>query len=139
MTNNIDRPDDERSQESFEIVQGATEDALRAGRKYLSENPIPIILGTLIVGAILGFLLRPTPPKPPDPAQAVREWFEKVDRQIARHQEANALNSGRLGRSGRGSPEKVALLVSLTTAIIPGQPTPSSVLRAISLRQRRCL
>jgi hypothetical protein len=77
MTNNIDRPDDERSQESFEI-EGATEDALRAGRKYLSENPIPIILGTLIAGAILGFLLRPAPPKAPDPAQAVREWFEKT-------------------------------------------------------------
>ena len=78
MTNNIDRPDDERSQESFEIVQGATEDALRAGRKYLSENPLPIILGTLIVGAILGFLLRPAPPKPPDPVQTVREWFDKA-------------------------------------------------------------
>ena len=78
MTNNIDRPDDERSQESFEIAQGATEDALRAGRKYISENPLPIILGTLIVGAILGFLLRPAPPKQPDPAQAVREWFEKA-------------------------------------------------------------
>jgi hypothetical protein len=78
MTNNIDRPDDERSQESFEIVQGATEDALRAGRKYLSENPITIILGTLIVGAILGFLLRPVPPKKPDPVLAVREWFENA-------------------------------------------------------------
>jgi hypothetical protein len=78
MTNNIDRPDDERSQESFEIVQGATEDALRAGRKYLSEYPIAIIVGTLIVGAILGFLLRPAPPKQPDPVQAVREWFEKA-------------------------------------------------------------
>lgn len=78
MSNNIDRPDDERSQESFEIAQRTTEDALRAGGKYLSENPILIILGTLIVGALLGFLLRPAPPKPPDPAQAVREWFEKT-------------------------------------------------------------
>ena len=78
MTNNIDRPDDERSQESFEIAQRTTEDALRAGGKYLSENPILIILGALIVGALLGFLLRPAPPKPPDPAQAVREWLEKA-------------------------------------------------------------
>ena len=78
MTNDIDRPNDERSQESFEIVQGATEDALRAGRKYLSENPVAIILAALMVGAVLGFLLRPAPPKQPDPVQAVREWFENA-------------------------------------------------------------
>ena len=60
------------------MAQGATEDALSAGRKYLSESPIPIILGALIVGAVLGFLLRPAPPKQPDPAQAVRQWFENA-------------------------------------------------------------
>jgi hypothetical protein len=78
MTNNIDRPNDERSQESFEMVQGATEDALRASRKYLSENPVAFILAALMVGAVLGFLLRPAPPKQPDPVQAVREWFENA-------------------------------------------------------------
>ncbi len=78
MTNTTNRSDDEPSQKSFEIAQGATEDALRTGKKYISENPIPIILGTLIVGAILGFLLRPAPRKEPDPAQAVRDWFEKA-------------------------------------------------------------
>ena len=60
------------------MVQGATEDALRAGRKYLSENPVAIILAALMVGAVLGFLLRPAPPKQPDPVQAVREWFENA-------------------------------------------------------------
>lgn len=60
------------------MVQGATEDALRAGRKYLSENPVAIILAALMVGAVLGFLLRPAPPKQPDPVQAVREWFENT-------------------------------------------------------------
>jgi hypothetical protein len=78
MTNNIDRPNDERSQESLEMVQGATEDALRAGRKYLSENPVAIILAALMVGAVLGFLLRPAPPKQPDSVQAVREWFQNA-------------------------------------------------------------
>ena len=47
-------------------------------RSTLSENRIPIILGTLIVGAILVVLLRPAPPKEPDPVQAVRDWFEKA-------------------------------------------------------------
>jgi len=60
------------------MAQGATEDALRAGRKYLSENPVAIILAALVVGAVLGFLLRPAPPKQPDPVQAVREWFENA-------------------------------------------------------------
>jgi hypothetical protein len=60
------------------MAQGATEDALRAGRKYLRENPVAIILAALMVGAVLGFLLRPAPPKQPDPVQAVREWFENA-------------------------------------------------------------
>ena len=60
------------------MVQGAPEDALRAGRKYLSENPVAIILAALMVGAVLGFLLRPAPPKQPDPVQAVRGWFENA-------------------------------------------------------------
>jgi hypothetical protein len=78
MTNDTNRSEDEQSQKSFEAVQGATEDAFRAGQKYFSENPIPIIVGTLIVGAILVILLRPAPRKEPEPLEAVREWFEKA-------------------------------------------------------------
>jgi len=78
MTNKANWPDDEQAREAIKAVQDTTEDALRTGRKYLSENPIPMILGILIVGAVLGALLRPAPRKEPDPVQAVRDWFEKT-------------------------------------------------------------
>lgn len=78
MTNKANWPDDEQAREAIKAVQDTTEDALRTGRKYLSENPILMILGILIIGAVLGALLRPAPRKEPDPVQAVRDWFEKT-------------------------------------------------------------
>lgn len=78
MTNKTNWPDDEQAREAFADVQDSTEEVLRAGGKYVRENPIPIILLALVAGAILGALLRPAPRKEPDPAQAVREWFEKA-------------------------------------------------------------
>jgi ElaB/YqjD/DUF883 family membrane-anchored ribosome-binding protein len=78
MTNKTNWPDDEQAREAFADVQESTEEALRVGGKYVRENPIPIILLALVAGAILGALLRPAPRKEPDPAQAVREWFEKA-------------------------------------------------------------
>ena len=78
MTNKTNWPDDEPAREAFADVQDTTEDSLGTARKYLSENAILIILGTLIVGAILGALLRPAPRKEPDSVQAVRDWLEKT-------------------------------------------------------------
>lgn len=78
MTDKTNWPDDEQAREAFPLVQDSTEDALRAGGKYVRENPIPVILLAVVAGAILGALIRPAPRKDPDPAQAVREWFDKA-------------------------------------------------------------
>jgi ElaB/YqjD/DUF883 family membrane-anchored ribosome-binding protein len=78
MTNETNWPSDEQTRKAAEDVQKTGEDALRTGQKYLRENPILIILLTLIVGAVLGALMRPTPRKDPDPVQAVRDWFDKT-------------------------------------------------------------
>jgi len=80
MTNKTNWPDDarEEAQKAFSAAQDTAEDALRTRGKYLRENQIPIILGALLIGAVLGALLRPPPRKEPDTVQAVRDWLEKT-------------------------------------------------------------
>ena len=51
---------------------------MHTGEKYLRENPIPVILGVLLIGVALGALLRPPPRKEPDAVEAVRDWLEKT-------------------------------------------------------------
>jgi hypothetical protein len=78
MTQETNWPSDEQTKKAFELAQNTGEEALRTGERYLRENPIAIVLLTLLVGVVLGALLRPTPRKEPDPVQAVRDWFEKA-------------------------------------------------------------
>ena len=73
-------PDDakDEAQKAFSTAQDTAQDAVRTGEKYLRDNPIPVILGVLLIGAALGALLRPPPRKDPDPVEAVRDWLEKT-------------------------------------------------------------
>lgn len=73
-------PDDakDEAQKAFPTAQDTAQDAVRTGEKYLRDNPIPVILGVLLIGAALGALLRPPPRKEPDPVEAVRDWLEKT-------------------------------------------------------------
>lgn len=78
MSTETNWPSDEQTQKAIQIVQNKGEEALNLGGKYLRENPIPLILLAVVVGAILGALIRPAPRRDPDIVQAVREWFEKA-------------------------------------------------------------
>ena len=79
MTNWIP-PDDakEKAQEAFSAAQDTAQNALYTGGKYVSENKIPVILGAVLVGAVLGALLVPKRRKEPDAVQAVRDWLEQT-------------------------------------------------------------
>jgi uncharacterized protein YjbJ (UPF0337 family) len=59
-------------------VRGMAEDAVESGEKYLRANPIPVILGALILGVALGALLTPRRRREPDPVHAIRDWLEKT-------------------------------------------------------------
>jgi ElaB/YqjD/DUF883 family membrane-anchored ribosome-binding protein len=85
MTNKTNWPDDarEEAQKALSAAQDTAQDAVRSGEKYLRENPIPVIFGALLIGAVLGALLRPPPRKEPDAVQAVRDWVEKTLEELA--------------------------------------------------------
>ena len=80
MTNQTNWPDDARegAEKALSTAQDTAQDAVRTGEKYLRENPIPVILGALLIGVAVGALLRPAPRKEPDTVEAVRDWLEKT-------------------------------------------------------------
>ena len=53
MTNETNWPDDarEEAQKALSTAQDTAQDAVRTGQTYLRENPIPVILGALLIGA----------------------------------------------------------------------------------------
>ena len=59
-------------------VHDMAEDAVESGEKYLRANPIPVLLGALVLGVALGALLTSRRRKEPDPVHAVRDWLEKT-------------------------------------------------------------
>ncbi len=66
------------------------EDAWRVGSEQVRENPIPILVGVVVVGAIIGLLLSRREPEPPAVSDAVesqiektRQWAETLASQIA--------------------------------------------------------
>ena len=83
MTN--DGPDDEfgtlenftsRAQEFTHRAQERAQDAFQVSRQYVKENPVPIIVGALLVGAVLGVLLSQRDRKEKDTVQAARDLVE---------------------------------------------------------------
>lgn len=65
------------------LAQGRAQDALRAGRDYAQANPIPVVLGALLIGVTVGMLCGRREPKPKDAAQAARDLVEDAFAQLA--------------------------------------------------------
>lgn len=59
------------------------QDALRAGRDYTKENPLPIIAGALLIGVTVGVLCGRREPKPKDASQMARELVEEAFARVA--------------------------------------------------------
>lgn len=62
---------------AVETAQAKAKQALQTGQDYVRSNPVPVALGALVVGVVLGALLAPRPRKPADPVQSVRDWLEE--------------------------------------------------------------
>ena len=84
MTNGM-LPDDakEKAEQAFSTAQDTAENALYTGGKYVRENKIPVILGAVLVGAVLGALLAPKRRKEAEAVQTVRDWLEKTQKEFS--------------------------------------------------------
>jgi hypothetical protein len=82
--------------------------ALRAGRERAQENPLPIVLGALVIGVLVGWLCH-RESKPKDVRQLTREFFEDAATRLAHRlhwergsQARDHVNGfGRKGHGGR--------------------------------------
>jgi len=66
---------DETPPPACKCVEGA-KSAYAASRKYVKENPIPVIAGAFALGLGLGYLLSQREEKEKDTAQAARELLD---------------------------------------------------------------
>ena len=57
--------------------------AWKTGQQYARENPIPLVLLALVLGALLGALLNRRERKQKDAAQVAKEWLQAAYEQLA--------------------------------------------------------
>jgi hypothetical protein len=55
----------------------------RPGQRYARENPLPLIMLALVLGALLGAFLSRRERKQKDAVQAAKEWLESAYEQLA--------------------------------------------------------
>jgi len=65
------------------VARSRAQDALQTGRDYAQENPIPVVLGALLIGVFVGLLCVRREAKPKDAAHIARELVEDAFSQIA--------------------------------------------------------
>jgi hypothetical protein len=59
------------------------QEAWKSGQQYARENPLPLILMALVLGALLGAFLSRRERKQKDAVQAAKEWLEAAYQQLA--------------------------------------------------------
>lgn len=65
------------------VAKNRAQDAFRSGRDYTKENPVPIILGALLIGVTVGILCGRREPKPKDASRMARELVEEAFSRVA--------------------------------------------------------
>lgn len=85
MTTTDESTDSPRDQVQHVLstAQDRAQEALRSGGEYVRENPIPTVIGALVIGLALGALLCPRSRREPDPVQSAREWLEDAMEEIS--------------------------------------------------------
>lgn len=72
------------SVENFsQIARDKSCNALASGTKFVRENPVPVVLGALLVGTLLGLLLAPRERRPREASKIAREFIDTVYDEIA--------------------------------------------------------
>ena len=70
------------------LAQMRAKDALWASRECAQQNPIPIVLGAMIIGVVVGILCR-REAKPRGAVQRMRDFFETAADQLAHRLHGN--------------------------------------------------
>jgi hypothetical protein len=65
------------------LTRERAQEAMRAGRECAQQNPVPVVLGALAIGVIVGLLCGRREPKPRDAGQLAREFFEDAASRLA--------------------------------------------------------
>jgi len=83
MSNEPSENPAETSLENFaRSAQDKAQLALQTGRDYVKENPLPVIVGAFLLGALLGAFLSRREAAPPEKAHALRDWLEDTQAQL---------------------------------------------------------
>jgi len=79
----IDEPETESFQNFSNTAQAKAQDAIAVSRQYVRENSVPIIVGALLLGAGIGYLLSQREKEQKDTAQAARDLLEIAYNEVA--------------------------------------------------------
>lgn len=66
----------ESASDQLSVVRDKAQTALSGGEQYVRDNPWPTILGALVIGALLGLLLRKRELKPISVKDNVQGWLD---------------------------------------------------------------
>jgi len=80
---NIDETEADVLQNFSQTAQSKAQDALVASKTYVRENPVPVIVGALLLGAGIGYLLSQREKEEKDTAQAARDLLEIAYNEVA--------------------------------------------------------
>lgn len=80
---NIEETGSDAIQNFSSVAQEKAQDALEASKTYVKENPVPVIVGALLLGAGIGYLLSQREKEQKDTAQAARELLEIAYNEVA--------------------------------------------------------
>lgn len=80
---NIDETEADVLQNFSQNAQSKAQDALVASKNYVRENPVPVIVGALLLGAGIGYLLSQREKEEKDTAQAARDLLEIAYNEVA--------------------------------------------------------
>jgi hypothetical protein len=65
------------------LARDRAQEAFSAGRECAQQNPVPIVLGAVAIGVVIGLLCARRESRPRDAGQLARELFDEASSRLA--------------------------------------------------------